>query len=330
MALLAIGSSACGRPPALQASDARPARAARTDELGKVFLRVAPLSPDIWYFKDTDSDGRANLRKMVCTGFHVGHAEDAPNTLHWGPDDILKRVDVTSGHDRGRIWRIAPEGFRRPAAPRLGSADTAGLVAALNHADAWPRETAQRLLVERRDLASAAPAWGRRSPPAGPAAAPPCAPKSPRPSSAARNASLPGDAARGREVFLKNCANCHRLGADGVEVGPHPLGRDPSVPTLLASLLDPNRDIQPNYVAYVVTTKDETTFTGLLASETATSVTLRRAGGEKDTLFRQDIASLASTRKSLMPEGLDALIDPLAMANLIRFLQQAGRPDGAR
>lgn len=73
------------------------------------------------------------------------------------PDDILKIIDVTSGRDRGRIWRIAPEGFHRPAAPRLSKASTADLVGWLEHPDGWWRETAQRLLYERQDKAAVAP-----------------------------------------------------------------------------------------------------------------------------------------------------------------------------
>src|SRR4029079_8210791 len=36
------------------------------------------------------------------------------------PPQILKHMDVGSGVDRGRIWRVVPEGFKRPKPPRLG------------------------------------------------------------------------------------------------------------------------------------------------------------------------------------------------------------------
>lgn len=81
------------------------------------------------------------------------------------PEDILKLMDVTSGRDRGRIYRIVHESFnrvpngpreptstaRRPLAMRLNDASTEELVAALESFNAWTRETAQRLLVERQD-----------------------------------------------------------------------------------------------------------------------------------------------------------------------------------
>jgi putative heme-binding domain-containing protein len=55
------------------------------------------------------------------------------------------------GNDRGRIYRVVPENFRRPAAPQLSEASSEALVELLAHPNAWQRETAARLLVERQD-----------------------------------------------------------------------------------------------------------------------------------------------------------------------------------
>ncbi|MGN6136648.1 MAG: PVC-type heme-binding CxxCH protein, partial [Aureliella sp.] len=73
------------------------------------------------------------------------------------PDDIHARLDLTSGRDRGRIYRLAPPGFSPSKPPALGRATSQQLVAHLGDPDSWWRETAQRLLVERGDR-SAAPA----------------------------------------------------------------------------------------------------------------------------------------------------------------------------
>ncbi len=66
------------------------------------------------------------------------------------PPQILKHMDVTSGVDRGRIWRIAPEGYS-PRSAKLGKATTAELVALLEHPNGWHRDTASRLLYQRQD-----------------------------------------------------------------------------------------------------------------------------------------------------------------------------------
>jgi putative membrane-bound dehydrogenase-like protein len=73
------------------------------------------------------------------------------------PPQILKHLDVSSGIDRGRVYRIVPEGFKRPKPVRLSKATTAELVALLEHPDGWHRDTASRLLYQRQDRAAAAP-----------------------------------------------------------------------------------------------------------------------------------------------------------------------------
>ena len=68
------------------------------------------------------------------------------------PSGIKRHVDLNSGNDRGRIWRIMPEQFVRPASPRLSKATSGELVSILSAPKAWRRETAARLLFERQDL----------------------------------------------------------------------------------------------------------------------------------------------------------------------------------
>ena len=70
------------------------------------------------------------------------------------PEPIKKHLDLTSGKDRGRLYNLVPDGFQKRPRPALGGAKTAELVALLADPDAWWRETAQRLLLERKDPAA--------------------------------------------------------------------------------------------------------------------------------------------------------------------------------
>ena len=72
------------------------------------------------------------------------------------PPQILKHMDVASGVDRGRIWRVVPAGHK-PKIPRLSKATTAELVALLEHPNGWHRDTASRLLYQRQDRSAVAP-----------------------------------------------------------------------------------------------------------------------------------------------------------------------------
>jgi putative heme-binding domain-containing protein len=125
-------------------------------------------------------------------------------------------------------------------------------------------------------------------------------------------------------VFQKNCSTCHRIGGTGFAVGPNLVSsavREPAV--LLEHVLDPNQYVLPNYLQYVLIDKQGRSYTGLLSSQSATSVTLKKEKDETTTILRGDIDELASSRKSLMPEGLEKEISPQAMADLIAYLRQA-------
>lgn len=78
----------------------------------------------------------------------------------WISPEMLARVNVRAGEDRGRIWRVVPEGAVRRRIPDLASLDVAGLVAALGSVNGWQRDLAHRLLVER-GAREAAPALRR-------------------------------------------------------------------------------------------------------------------------------------------------------------------------
>ena len=67
------------------------------------------------------------------------------------PESIKKHLDLNSGNDRGRIYRIVPADFKQPKRPQLATATTKELVALLEHPNGWHRDTAARLLFERQD-----------------------------------------------------------------------------------------------------------------------------------------------------------------------------------
>ena len=65
--------------------------------------------------------------------------------------------------------------------------------------------------------------------------------------------------------------------------------------------------------------------TGILASETGTSVTLLAQEGKSATVLRNQIDELRSTGKSLMPEGLTAGLSDPELADLFRYLFELGK-----
>jgi putative heme-binding domain-containing protein len=133
--------------------------------------------------------------------------------------------------------------------------------------------------------------------------------------------SLAGDAVRGKAAFQKTCAACHRLEDVGYEIGPNLATlKNRGAEAILLNVLDPNREVNPQYVNYLLATQDARTLSGMIVSETAASITLRRAENATDTVLRSEIDQLRSTGQSIMPEGLEKQIDQQTMADLIAYL----------
>ena len=110
-------------------------------------------------------------------------------------------------------------------------------------------------------------------------------------------------------------------------MGP-PLGSVINKPdeAILSDILDPSSKIDSEYASYLVATEQGTSFTGVLASESATSITLRLEKGREETILRKDIELLKASDVSLMPSDLHKQIPPQAMADLLGYLRNAYQP----
>ena len=136
---------------------------------------------------------------------------------------------------------------------------------------------------------------------------------------------LPADQKRGAALFEKNCTLCHQMQGVGAKIGPDlsGIGQQPRE-TLLVQILDPSRQVLPDFVAYSAETKSGESYTGFIANESTEAVTLRRANEPDITLPRSDLKALTTQNKSLMPDGLEAAMTEQDVADLIEFLR---RPD---
>ena len=132
---------------------------------------------------------------------------------------------------------------------------------------------------------------------------------------------LAGRADEGRKHFQKVCSVCHKLEGQGHEIGPNLAAiQNRGAEAILVNLMDPNREVNPQYVNYILQNKAGKSVTGLIAAETANSVTLRRQENQQDTVLRDDIETLRSSGLSIMPEGLEKNLDRQAVAELIAYL----------
>jgi putative heme-binding domain-containing protein len=119
----------------------------------------------------------------------------------------------------------------------------------------------------------------------------------------------------------------------GFQVGPElSAAKNRANETVLADILDPNRQITVGFRNYTVLTDDGRIFTGVLAAETATSITLRKEEGKETVILRRNIDEIEASPLSIMPEGLEKEVSPSDLADLIGYLRQvlgAPPPDSA-
>ncbi len=133
---------------------------------------------------------------------------------------------------------------------------------------------------------------------------------------------LEGNAERGKTVFKKICSACHRADNVGQQVAPDLASvKNKSDADLLVSILDPNREAQPNFNVYTVITDQGRVYNGIIATESAGSITLKRAEGKQDVILRSNIDQLISTGLSLMPVGLEKDLRRQDLADVITFVK---------
>jgi len=117
---------------------------------------------------------------------------------------------------------------------------------------------------------------------------------------------LRANPSNGHAVFKTHCASCHRLDREGVPVGPDLFGiRNQPKEAILLHVIVPEYEIAPNFTNYNLETKDGRTLSGVIASETSASITLRRALGEEEIISRSNLESMSASALSLMPQELE-------------------------
>ena len=138
----------------------------------------------------------------------------------------------------------------------------------------------------------------------------------------------PADPIAGERIFhnpkLALCANCHRADGRGNVVGPdlsHVAGREDKL-WLLGAILDPNRDIAPQFMPRVITLNDGSTFIGLQL-RSYINEQIRDALGRNHTFSRADVKAIEDLSLSFMPTGLPMAMTDRELRDLLAFLQSS-------
>ena len=140
---------------------------------------------------------------------------------------------------------------------------------------------------------------------------------------------MPGDIAKGKELFAGVCQTCHKIGNVGNDFGPNlqGIGSHPAA-ELLVHIVDPNRMVDDEHRTWNIKMKDGTQYSALIGSENPTFVKLKLPGGLSAELKVTDIVSRERSPNSLMPEGFEAL-GAEGLRNVIAYLRSVAiSPEG--
>src|SRR5207247_10134858 len=109
------------------------------------------------------------------------------------------------------------------------------------------------------------------------------------------------DRSRGRLVYSRTCASCHKLFDDGGNIGPELTGSQrANLDYLLENVLDPSAVVPGEYRMTAFALADGRVLTGLVRKETPRAVTIRTVN-EELTIPVADIESRKPTPLSVMP-----------------------------
>jgi putative membrane-bound dehydrogenase-like protein len=135
-----------------------------------------------------------------------------------------------------------------------------------------------------------------------------------------------GDPAAGERLFFHprgpRCALCHRVTGRGGGVGPDlsRVSRALDRERLAESILEPSKEVAPDYVAWDVSTRDGDTWIGRILRDDVGSLTMLLSSGQTIQVKRADIAYRRPCQVSLMPEGLQRSLTREEFRDLVSYL----------
>ena len=130
---------------------------------------------------------------------------------------------------------------------------------------------------------------------------------------------------RGRALFQRTCAQCHKLYGEGGEIGPDITGSNRNnLDYLLTNILDPNAEIPNDYRTTILRTKDNRILVGVVRRSEGQSVTMATPT-EVVTMAKSDVASIEKQNFSMMPEGLVLAFKQDELHDLVAYLRGTGQ-----
>jgi quinoprotein glucose dehydrogenase len=140
-----------------------------------------------------------------------------------------------------------------------------------------------------------------------------------------------GDVKRGQRIFYSQpvmaCVRCHSFGLGGGDAGPNLalVATKHDRKYLLQSVVKPNAVIAPGFDSVVVTLKSGGVVGGIVANETAETISLKNSDGKVVVVNKVDLTSRVAAPSS-MPEIYGAVLTKAELRDVVEFLSSLTHP----
>jgi len=134
-----------------------------------------------------------------------------------------------------------------------------------------------------------------------------------------------GDVARGRAVFAKaKCADCHRHGTVGENMGPNlsTVGKRFITKEIVDSIFYPSRVISDQYKAKTIVTDEGQSYTGIIGDGGNGELVVLQLDGAKVRVPKKAVEQTIPSKVSAMPEGLLNDLTLQEITDLMVFLRK--------
>jgi cytochrome c oxidase cbb3-type subunit III len=138
---------------------------------------------------------------------------------------------------------------------------------------------------------------------------------------------IPGDPQVGYKLFFDSqvktqCSKCHSVRGEGGRIGPalDRIASRRAPEFVMESILQPSKEIAPEYEAVAVADKDGRVIAGLRVNETNFSIQLHEETGRFHSLLKRDLEEVKVLKKSLMPENFVEVLTVRELHDLFAYL----------
>ncbi len=131
-----------------------------------------------------------------------------------------------------------------------------------------------------------------------------------------------GNPYAGEAIYMERCAACHKLFFKGGNIGPDLTSyQRKDLSTLLPSIVDPNAEIREGFQFIQVNTKDGRQLSGFESDRDLQVMVIRMLDAQEIMIPVDEIESVESMNRSMMPEGLLEGLDDQQLRDFFAYLR---------